>query len=421
MAEHQDQYATTKVKPKDFMSGWLVALIIAGTGLSLPTLYLGSEIALELGLSKALIAFGISTLVLTIMCMATTLIGNRSRLSTYMILHFSFGTYSAKILNFIFGVTLIGWFSVALELLAIAIKDAALSAFNSSVSQELVIVIASFLITITTIFGIKSIQKLANIAIPILTLFLIYVVYLTLNKVDSVSELFNYLPEKSNMTLFQAIAILIGAAILFPVLMADFSRFIKSDSQSLIAVLGVAIGTPLALILSAIPSIQTGEVDIIKIMNQFNLVIPAFILLFISTWVTNATNLYSATLTFSTINKKWEFKRVAIVASIIGTILAICGFSLYLFDFLEYLGILAPSISAIYIIHFFFIKHQVYNLDDINQWEKAAIISWLISSIITVLTYNDVFQLTHAYFLDSFLLGGLIYLILKRKTLFNSL
>ena len=127
MTEEGNQYTTTKVLRKDFTSGWFVALIIAGTGLTLPILFLGSEVALGVGFKKALLAFGISTLVLTLMCMATTLIGNRSRLSTYMILHFSFGRKGAKITNFIFGITLLGWFSVALELLAVAVKDTALN------------------------------------------------------------------------------------------------------------------------------------------------------------------------------------------------------------------------------------------------------------------------------------------------------
>ncbi|MGC6430838.1 MAG: purine-cytosine permease family protein [Jejuia sp.] len=407
----------SKVQPKDFVSGWLVALIIAGTGLSLPTLYLGSEIALGLGLKQALIAFGVSTLVLTVMCVVTTLIGNRSRLSTYMILHFSFGEYGAKIVNLIFGITLVGWFAVALELLALAIKDTALDAFSFSVSEQIIILVSSLFITATTFFGIKSIQKLANIAIPVLTVFLGYVLFLSINQLDTLSDLFDYVPKETNLTLFQATSILIGAAILFPVLMADFSRFIKTDKQSLIAVLGIALGTPLALILSAIPSIKTGEVDIIKIMAEYNLVIPAFILLFISTWVTNATNLYSASLTFSTLNKNWNFKTVVVFSSILGTILAMLGFSTYLFDFLELLGILAPSISAIYIINFFWIKSQQYNLNEINLWEKDALISWLLSSIVTALTFKEVFQVTSAYFLDSFLVGGIIYFILNYKLL----
>ena len=415
MERDNNQYTTTKVQPKDFLSGWVVALIIASTGLSVSTLYLGSEIALNLGFKKALIAFGISTLVLTLMCIATTLIGNRSRLSTYMILHFSFGEYGAKIVNFIFGITLVGWFAVALELLAIALQDTTISTFDIDVSKALIIIVSSMFITITTVYGIRSIEKLANIAIPVLTAFLGYVFYLSTQKLDSLSQLFDYVPTNSTMTLFEATSILVGAAILFPVLMADFSRFIKTDKQSLLSVLGLAIGTPLAYFLSAVPSIQTGEVDIIKIMEQYNLVIPAFILLFIATWSTNATNLYSATLTFSTINKNWTFKKVAIASSIFGTILALLGFAKYLFDFLEFLGILAPSISSIYFIHFFWIKKQKYNLKDINKWEFPALISWVLSSFITVFTYLEVFQLTHAYFIDSFLLGAIIYLFLKRK------
>lgn len=418
MAEQVDQYATTKVKPKDFVSGWVVALIIASTGLSLSTLFLGSEIALNLGFKQALIAFGISTFVLTVMCMATTLIGNRTRLSTYMILHFSFGEYGAKIVNFIFGVTLVGWFAVALELLAIAIFDTTLSTFHFIIPKELIIIVTSIFITITTLYGIRSIEKLANISIPILTAFLGYVCYLSIKDLDSITQLFKIVPQHSTMTLFDATSILVGAAILFPVLMADFSRFIKTDKQSLGAVLGLTIGTPLALILSAIPTLQTGEVDIIKIMEQYEMVIPAFLLLFIATWSTNATNLYSASLTFSTINKKWSFTYVAIVASIFGTLLALLGFATYLFDFLEFLGILAPSISSIYFIHFFWIKKQQYNLEDINKWEIPALLSWGLSSAITIFTYLEIFEITRAYFIDSFLLGAVFYLIFMRKKLF---
>jgi cytosine permease len=65
------------------------------------------------------------------------------------------------------------------------------------------------------------------------------------------------------------------------------------------------------------------------------------------------------------------------------------------------------------------VRKKNYNLNEIKEWESAALISWGISSIITVFTYLEVFQLTNAYFLDSFLLGGIIYLFLKRKEIKN--
>lgn len=418
MPEEGNQYTTSKVQPKDFTSGWLIALIIAGTGLTLPILFLGSEVALGVGFKKALWAFGISTLVLTIMCMATTLIGNRSRLSTYMILHFSFGRKGAKIMNFIFGITLLGWFSVALELLAVAVKDTAYETLSINLHEWPTIIIIGALIIITTIYGIKSLERLANFAVPVLTIFLAYVVYKSINGA-SFQDIVNFVPKEPGMTLFEATSILVGSSILFPVLMADFSRFIYSDKQSLIAVLGITIGFPIALLFSAIPTIQSGEVDIIKVMKSLDLILPAFGLLFVSTWVGNASNLYSTVLTFSTIKTDWGFKKVAIITGIVGIFAALLGFSDYLFDFLNFLGIFAPSISAIYIINFFWVKKQHYDLEEIIDWEFDALISWVISSVIAVFTYLEVFQLTHAYFIDSFLLGVITYCFFKRKAIFK--
>lgn len=420
MSKEGNQYTITKVRPKDFTSGWLIALLIAGTGLTLPILYLGSEIALSIGFKDALWAFGISTVVLTLMCMATTIIGNRSRLSTYMIMHFSFGRKGARIMNFIFGITLLGWFSVAIELLAIAVKDTALQSLQVDLPEWPIIIVVGLLITATTIYGIKSLERMANFAVPVLTLFLGYVVYQCMVG-TSLWTIVEFVPKEPTMTLFEATSILVGSSILFPVLMADFSRFIYNDKQSLIAVLGITIGFPIALLFSAIPSIQTGEVDIIKVMERLDLVIPAFVLLFVSTWVGNASNLYSTTLTFSTIKTDWSYKKMALMCALVGIVGALLGFSHYLFDFLNFLGILAPAISSIYIINFFWVKKQCYELAEIKDWEKEALIAWGISSILTVFTYFEVFQLTHAYFIDSFLLGGFIYLALKWRGIVRNL
>lgn len=416
-----NQYTNSKVQPKDFTSGWMIALIITGLGVSLPILFLGAELALNLGFKNSMIAFGISTLVLTILCMVTTLIGNRSRLSTYMILRFSFGRQGAKIINSIFGISLLGWFSVALELLAQAIQDTTLATLHFHFPLWLIILIGSVFITITTIYGIKTLEKLANFAVPILLIFLVYVVFKSLGQEANAFELIlAYKPAEDGMTLFEGTSALIGSSILVPVLMADFSRFIYNDRQSLISVLGITVGFPLVLIISTIIAIQTGEVDIIKIMKSYDLIIPAFVLIFVSTWVTNATNLYSISLTFSTINDS-GYTKMCLLASIIGTSMALFGFSTYFIDFLNILGVFAPSISAIYILDFFWVKNQQYDLDKIQAWGKPALISWVISSTISLLTYLNYFQITHAYFIDSFLIAGAIYFFLNRNSLKKTL
>ena len=414
MAEN-NQYQTSKVEAKDFTSGWMIAFILAGMGVSLPMLYLGAEIALAVGFRDACIAFLISTLVLAIMCMATTLVGNRSRLSTYMILRFPFGKEGAKIINSMIGISLLGWFSVSLELLAVAIQDTVIELMALQIPMWSIILIASLFMTVTTIYGIKSIERLAHIAVPILFAFLLYVLWLTINQDGALHQIKAYVPNKKDMTLFGATSTLIGASILMPVLMADFSRFIRNDKQSLIAVLGLAIGTPVVFYISTVTAIQTGEMDIIQIMKSFNLVLPAFILLFVSTWVTNATNLYSTVLTFSTINSALSFRNMCIVTSVVGTILALLGFSNYLFEFLNILGVFAPGISGIYLLDFFWVKKQHYALNKIQKWEIKGLISWGVGSLFALLTYFEIFQITHAHFLDSFLISGILYFVLSKK------
>ncbi len=411
-----NQYTNSKVEPQDYTSGWKIALVLTGLGVSLPVLYLGAEVALNLGFVDAMIAFGVSTLVLTVLCMVTTLIGNRSRLSTYMILRFSFGKHGAKVINFIFGLSLLGWFSVALELLAQAIQDTAISTIDLHIPLWMIILLGSTLITLTTIYGIKTLERLANLAVPILLIFLVYVVYISIGQEPNYLQvMLAYEAPKDSMTLFEGTAALIGSAILVPVLMADFSRFIYNDRQSLLSVLGLAIGTPFVYIISTIIAIQTGEVDIIQMMKSFNLVIPAFVLIFVSTWLTNATNLYSISLTFSTVVESYGYTKMCLITSFLGTVMALMRFSNYFIEFLNILGIFAPSIAAIYILDFFWLKKQRYDLDHIQPWGIPALLSGTISSLITLFTYLEVFHITEAYFIDSFLIAGVLYFLLSRS------
>jgi len=316
------------------------------------------------------------------------------------------------------GLCLLGWFSVTLELLAQAIVETSTEVINITFPLWLIVVVSSIFITVTTVYGIRSLEKLANIAVPILAVFLFYATYKALGMSTEIVDLWAYTPPAdSKFTLFEATSILIGSSIFIPILMADFSRFIYNDKQSVISILGIVIGTPLILIIAAIASIKTGEVDIIQIMKSLDLVIPAFILLFVSTWVTNATNLYSTVLTFSTIQDKWSFRTMCLVASVLGTVLALFQFLDYLFEFLTILGVFTPAILAIYTIDFFLLKKQNYDLALIKPWGMSALASWGISSIVALFTYLEMFQLTHAHFLDSFIIAGVVYFILNRRSL----
>lgn len=409
------QYTTTQVQPEDYTSGWKVAFILTGLGVSLPMLYLGSEMVSLMGLKNAITAFIISTILLSVLCCITTIIGTRSRLSTYMILRFPFGKQGAKLINFLVGISLLGWFSVALEFLSDAISDTMSMMLGVTVPLWIIILFGSLLITVTTIYGIRTLEKLANIAVPILMIFLLYVLYMAMGNPTTTVEL-----PPPTMSLAEGISALVGSSILVPVLMADFSRYVSTDKQSLLSVLGVTIGTPLVWVIAALLTDKTGEIDIILIMSKFKMVLPAFILIFVSTWVTNATNLYSVALTFCTLTEKeGGYTRITLISGILGTLLALAGFSNYFIEFLNVLAVFSPAIAAIYILDFFVIRTQEYHLKEVDAWGMPALVSWFISSSIAGCVYLEIFSLTGAYYVDAFMIGGILYMILSKMNGIN--
>ncbi|MGY8952703.1 MAG: cytosine permease, partial [Flavobacteriales bacterium] len=201
------------------------------------------------------------------------------------------------------------------------------------------------------------------------------------------------------------------------VLMPDFSRFARTDKDSLISVLGLVIGFPIILLAGALPSLVTGEIDIMKIMIGLSLTIPAFIILVLSTWTTNTSNLYSTQLTFSTVFKNQKLSTLGIIASVVGTLIAVIGIATHFIDLLSVLSVLIPPISAIFIADYFFIKKQNYNLDDFDKlpaYDIAAISSWALSCTVAYLAAYNYITITSISFFDSFIVAFISYLILKK-------
>ena len=410
MAEQGD-FTTTRVPENATVGGLSIMGIIVGIGITLPVFYVGANIAQSIGFQSALFVFAFVSLLLGILCTITSIIGRRTRLSTYMILHFSFGKIGVKLVNLLVALPALGWYAITIELFGQAVVDASTQLLGVNLPLFVVISVSSILMTLTTIFGFKVIEKFSNIAVPFLIIFVGYILYVTLQGEGNWGKI--WLAEGNGaMTILEAISIITGTSILMPVFMPDFSRFAKKDKDALLGALGLAIGTPFVLIAGAAPSILTGEEDIMKIMIGLGLTIPAFFILVFSTWTTNVVNLYSAILVFSTLNKKWRFWAIGVVASIIATILAILGFSTYFIDMLTFVSLVIPSLASIFILHYFFVSKGVYEVAQITNlpdYDWQALLAWAASSLVAIATYNNWFQLTTIPSIDAFLAGLVFY------------
>ncbi len=411
-----NDYTTSRVPESATVGGWSIMGIIVGIGITLPVFFVGANIAQSIGFKEALFVFLFVCIVLGILCSVTSIIGRRSRLSTYMILHFSFGKQGVKIVNLLVAISAIGWYAITIELFGQAIVDALSQLLEVNVPLVLLIIIGSALMTLTAIFGFKIIEKFSNVAVPFLIVFVIHILYKTLNSPESLNIIWNFKPT-SSMTLIEAISIVTGATILMPVFMPDFSRFARKDKDALTGVLGLSIGFPLVLLAGAAPAIVTGEQDIMKIMIGLDLTIPAFVILVFSTWTTNTINIYSSILIFSTINKKWKFWAIGLISSIVATTLAIFGFSTFFIDFLNFFSLIIPPLSSIFIINYFYVKKGNYNpeeIDTLPPYIWPAFVAWVLSALVATFTYYDFFTLTTIPFIDAFLAGLVFYLLILK-------
>ena len=66
--------------------------------------------------TRPIVAALLGALILSLMSVPAAIVGQRTRLSSYMIIEHTFGYAGAKFVNFWFGVFLLGWYAVTAEL-----------------------------------------------------------------------------------------------------------------------------------------------------------------------------------------------------------------------------------------------------------------------------------------------------------------
>ena len=169
------------VDPSEAVSGFQIGIVLIGISITLPLMYSAGELAQGIGLGKAMLAAVIGALILSLMSIPAAIVGVRTRLSSYMIIEHTFGYAGAKFVNFWFGIFLLGWYAVTAELFGRTLFLAAGELTTLAIPEWGWTVMSSAIVTVTTIYGFKAIDRLALVAVPFLLLALMAVVVFSLN------------------------------------------------------------------------------------------------------------------------------------------------------------------------------------------------------------------------------------------------
>jgi len=410
-----DADARTPVDAAEAVSGFQIGVVLIGISITLPLMYSAGELAQAMGLERAAVATIIGALILSFMSIPAAIVGARTRLSSYMIIEHTFGYVGAKVVNFGFGVFLLGWYAVTAELFGRTLFLAAGELSTLVLPEWVYTVVSSAIVTVTTIYGFKAIDRLALVAVPFLLLALAGVVFLSLRE-TSLTEL-RLLEGAGGMDMPTAISAVIGGAIVGVVLTPDLTRYARTTRDCVTAsFLGQGVGMSIAYLIGMVPVLVWGELEPMTYMLLMGFGIIALVVIVFATWTTNVINLYSTALAARASLPLGSYRGMVIGLGVLGTAAAVVGISDNLIDFLVALGLLVPPIAGVYLADFFVFARRDYSEAHLSARPALrlnAVVVALGAGLLSTWLFFTGASITRIGALDSLFLALLAYVALE--------
>ena len=417
--ESTSDHTRSRVPDHATIGGFRIAVVVFGIGVTLPIFFVGSEISLALGLRKTALALFGGCAIVGLMMIVTSIIGARTRLSTYMIIQFSFGRSLVRFLvNPLLAMTYVGYFAATGDIFGGAIREAVSAFYGIEIPRALCAFIGCVAMSLTAMYGFRFIERFSSLAVPLLALFMLYVVYLVLQRIE-LQDLWTT-PGSGEMSLGLAISTVVGANILMAVSGPDLTRFARTALEGVKSVSGLAAGYPLIMLASGIPALAFAETDIMKIMVILGVALPALFILVFSTWTTNTVNLYSAVLTLAASFHRFSDKQLAMAAGALGTLGAVLGIMDVFLPFVLILGIAATPIAGVYIADFFLLSGSAYRLEQLSARPPvgySALLAWIAGTGTAAAANQGLLALTTVPAADGMITAFLLHAVLSRWVL----
>lgn len=408
-----EDHATQAVPDDQTVSGVRIALIIIGVAITVPAFLVGAEIAGALGLASSIKAFIAGAIVIAAIGALNGAVAAKSRLSTAMILNFSFGSMGAKAVNALFALALFGWFGVTAALFGRAVAAAAIDAHIGHIPPSIAAMLGGVIMTATTIFGFKALDRLSLVAAPLLIAVLGYGAWRACALQPWPEPALN-----SALTFGAAVSAVAGGYMVGVTLMPDLCRYAPNARQAGIAAgAGFLVGYPLVLSLSALPSLAIQGSDFLANMVGLKLGAAALLVIVFATWTTNVSNLYSNALMLAALAPAWRKWAMTIFAGVCGTLMALTPVIDKFVPFLVGLGVALPPVSGIYIADFFLVRRR-YDMSEFDRLPRVnfrAFAAWAAGTAIAALTLSGNLTLTTIPACDSILAAFICYILLNAR------
>jgi len=415
LSDFLDNYATSRVPEEQTVGGFRIGMINGVLCFAVPGLVAGVQIGGAIGLERAIRAFVIGGLFLSVIGTVIGVIGVRNRVSSYVLTNFVFGRIGANVLNLGIAIALLGWYGVNMDLLSATVQQLCVQLFAFRPPAWGIEVIAGVLMTVTAIFGFRVLTKVSGFAVPLFVMLTLYIGIKSFLEFDG--DFQRVAPGLPSMSDGEAVTAVAGGFIVSAVLMSDFTRFARTDKDAAVAsFLPFFVLSSVAYLSSAMAAIALQQTDILNMMLVLGLGIGALGLVFVSTWITNVVNLYSCSLSLSSIFDKQKNWHLTVIAGLLATVAALMNILDNYTTFLFGLSAIFAPIGGIFITEFYLFRSMKrYRLRELGS-QKAlsfvALVSWVIGTAAAFISTYGIFTITGFEVADAILAASIAYAIL---------
>ena len=287
-------------------------------------------------------------------------IGSSTGLSLDLLAHRSFGSVGSYLPSVLISFTQIGWFGVGVAMFAIPAAEL------MGVNPYILLVIAGILMTASAYFGIKGLEIVSFISVPLITVLGVYSMVLATSQGGGLNQIFAQ--SAGNLTVFAGVGMVIGSFVSGGTATPNFVRFAKNNQIAIITtVIAFFIGNTLMFAFGAVGGAFTGADDIFYVMIAQGLAIPAILVLGANIWTTNDNALYTSGLGLSNITKIRK-RPMVLIAGVIGTVTAMWLYYNFI-GWLVFLNATLPPVGAVIALDFF-LHREDYKRE--NAAERAV-------------------------------------------------
>lgn len=398
---------------------WFLASVMIGCTICAPVFFMGAEMSQKIAYNQFVLAALLGGVFSTLISIATGIVGQKTGLPTATLVKMTFGNKGSILANLAMLITCVGWFGIQTSVFGGSFVKLAQQVWGIDFNATLVMAISGLIMSSTAIIGFRGLGKLSYVATPLLILLLLMPLFVLYSE-GSLSGVGGYVPENVALT-FGTVVAMVAGAYSASCTMPDLTRFMKS-TRALVGgtIANYTLAYPLLLILTGATAVAAGENDYMQIMLNMGYGTLAIIVLFLATWTTNDTNVYSGALSVNLFAPKWERWKLAAIVGVLGTLMAILGIFEHFMSWLIFAGNLFAPMAGVYVADFWLNRDRYRDLDNIPSFRYQQIAAWMGGLLLGLCTTGKdsmgfaLFSVTTAPMLDALLTAAALQLFFHK-------